>query len=379
MEQKGRRFLSFTVMGADARAAWEEILRNERFPLDTLDLSERACSLLEATDSAVWSSPPWALARLAEDLRAPAKTRGDRRKLARWITDHWHRADVRTAASRHLKVWVIPALSAQRVDPDKIREIRQRRVPWTQVLWSAFNSPDPDALAIAREAWGPDEWDQNMAAFLEEVRPALWVLLVRPEIERIAERHEGRQRIRELAGQVQVLSWEADRAKDRHRRATDRLREMGEEIERLRKELAERDRRIRDMEEAMAEERRLWAEMLDRAKAARMPQKDGAQTLPLAGKRVAVVGGDPIAAGAAALVESLGGEPVICPGFDQVARVPDAVRAADVVVAVTACMSHKHAETLKAALRDGQRLVWVNSTGLTTLRRALTGGLERAG
>lgn len=378
---------------------WAQLLVQEGCDPAHLDLSDEACILLAATTAALAQPPAWLLRALAATLPAPPKVRCTADRLRRWLLDHWHRPAVRQAAARALQAWTLPAFRQPGQVAAAAAACRDQGVNWVQVLWSAWCA-GPGAVAVARDAWGTQDWDQRLAALLSQTRPTLCLLLVQPELgralERLARAQEEEERTRILAERVRTLEWEAQAAQERHRRATEQLRQMGECLTRLEAELAAREQRIRELEAELAAQQQALAQWMGGApgtptapSTAEKPQAAGpahgpspargssatrvsGPALPLAGQRVALVGGDPIAAGATAALEAMGAEVVFCPGYDQLNRVVPTVASADLVIAVTSYLSHKHVSALKSALpRSGARVLWVHTTGLSAFRRAL--------
>lgn len=101
----------------------------------------------------------------------------------------------------------------------------------------------------------------------------------------------------------------------------------------------------------------------------------------LAGRKVLVVGGDSFRDQYRAVVEALGGEFEFQGAGAAVAMAEDRARAADVVVLMTAYLSHKVSDRVTDTLaKMGREPLRVNSTGRTSLLKALvSAGREAAG
>lgn len=365
-------FLSVRIPSQEWRDRWEESLRAAGVEIDDLDLGDRACLDLVVAEDLVRSVPAWSRSELARLLRVPPKSQGSNTKMHRWLLDHWWQPRVREALIAYARGrCVSPAL----MHPPPARpEGETGEMAWVAVAWSALHSPDAGAVEAARERWGPEQWDELRAALRAEAEPVLWGLLLRSQMEYLAPQQEAARQLNEMEFKVRDTKYEAAAAQQKHARATDHIKLLQDENERLQAEIGRKDQLLRDLSDLLAEERRAFLDLLAQVKGRFAAVQPGVTPppLPLAGKRVAIVGGDMIADGAIALVESLGGEAVFCPGRTQTARVEEQVASADMVVRVTADMLHSHDDAIKRATKGSSvPVINVNTLGLGAFRRAL--------
>lgn len=381
--QRVDTYLSFAMeYTPEVRETAEALLKKHGYPLEQLDLSDRACLLLTLCDGMLFGAPPRVLDALAQAVSAPTKARSSVEKLHRWLMNHWHKARVRNEADRlFTNFWTVgpfrrAGLTAQAVS----QEIEKYQHPLLVVIWSAYNSPDPNAIEITRQHYGANLWDGIIQTLCNEVRPSLWVMLTRYEVERLLERKSKDRKLEALAAQVKALAWEADEAKERHNKATQKVSALKGENDQLRQKLAERDKRIAELEATMTEERQMFAEVLVMLQEIRTKAADhnGAPAArPLTGKNILIVGGDPIADFSQLLIQALGGTPHYYSGLREIGRLQNPVRPHAVLVN-RSCLTHSHDALVMAFLKDNPAVpkVYINQKGISAVRRALNALVE---
>lgn len=382
MSEIGMLLGSSRAVAAEVLERLENVMQREGRSLKDLDLSDEACLTVEVFNLIVNEMPRPLLSQLAQNLLIPHRSRKNPNKTIRWIFTHWYRESVRQTIYELIEFLLNrPPFNQEVLDPEAVKAQLERGMPWSVLAWAAYHSPDPLAVEKCRGIYGPEEWDEKMKRLRLRVRPVLLVMLTLPYLEKAAKEERDEAVRRQLEEQVRSLSWEAETAKLKHEKATRTVSRLKEEVERLRVELAERERRIQELEEELREQRRAFGEFtavireVQARQSAAIARGDLQAAMPLAGKEVAVVGGDPIHDFVENLIEAMGGKARLYSGVSKLNQLVEA-GSADLLVVITTFLEHKAMPHINA-MRERMPVIYVNQKGIGAVRRALQSYLEQ--
>lgn len=394
--EHGQHFLSFHFTGSDNlegddwKTQIEGIAARYGVAIPETDLSDSEMLLLVMVDREIGSIPPFVRERLGQVLVVPAKAKKDAERLWSWLRNHWHVARVRSTLHQLMQqYWGVPSLHRGELNQSEVaKALGQKGMYWERIAYAAATSPNQEAGGVAREVYGHEQWDRTMEAMRREVGPILWGCLTRQALTEALSAYTADQQIKTLNSKVETLSYASQAAAEKHQKATTHLRDLNTHVTQLEGKVATLETAVRDKEEHIralqenfdAERRQYvlqqaaWADLVSTLQAALSELRSG--RAPLAGKRVAIIGGDPMADATEALVRAWGGEPKHYKGCDEQGRI-DGLAQADVYLIIRAFMSHtaywKACSAIDQMIRAGLKaqMVYVNHSGMGTFRRAL--------
>lgn len=326
--------------------------------------------------------PVQELKSFCQALPLPPKLRRERMnpmgrsKLQRWIDQRWYQTNMRAVVYKLLGAnSCLGEFRQQVVDRGAIAKLVTQSIPWLMLAWSAADSPDPDAETAVRELFGAEKWDSAYAQVRADLTERVWRLLTRPDLEQADRLKTQEEVLTALHADLAKARAENDRLRKdlavvRTETAT-KLKRSGEQIASLRKHLSEAEAQVAELRTVLTEERAFWAEWATTRAGAGLDLSGRGPERPLTGKRIAVLGGDPIQDGVRQFLAALGGTVTCYSGVNKLNQLWHLGKP-DLAVIITTYLSHSADAMFRNALAGWTvPIVWVNSKGLGSVRRAI--------
>jgi hypothetical protein len=299
-------------------------------------------------------------------LSVPPKKRD---RVRAYILSEWLAGRSREEISAQLRLAFRRAAARLRELPARAQaRAAVEFIPLPGALWALSQAGVKPEKALRRLKKAEREQVEREVARLQQYADELraW---------RESRRRNAEKPVEELRQKARALAWKAETAEAKHERAESAIEAKARELEEAREALKETEALLQEAESRIAsleEERRILIDQIallsqDRREA--MPRRAPTDSLrPLDGLRVLVVGDDGRQLQYRAVVEELGGEAEFLDGFASPKHLEARAGAADVVVMITAFMSHRSFQVLR---RSAASTVFVNTAGVASFKAVL--------